>query len=110
VPELVGKGSLLLNLTTVADIMLGLVDNWNHSAIRELNPALAQYLPNAPIIVVTPTGAPTVMLLLTQALSQASESFRDIVRTVLEMLTQTHVTDDNVKLGWSWHQRASPCG
>lgn len=82
-PELVGKEKLLFNLSVVADIMLGIVDNWNHSAIRELNPTLAQYLPDQPIIVVTPTGAPTVMLLMTEALSQASESFRNIVRAPL---------------------------
>ena len=92
-PELVGKEKLLFNLSVVADIMLGIVDNWNHSAIRELNPTLAQYLPDQPIIVVTPTGAPTVMLLMTEALSQASESFRNIVRAPLFPTHSTTHTD-----------------
>jgi ABC-type phosphate transport system substrate-binding protein len=76
-----GQGSaLVLNLPTLADIMLGTVDNWNHSAIRELNPSLAAFLPNQSIIVVTPTGDADVMLLFTQALSGASTAFHDTVR------------------------------
>jgi hypothetical protein len=78
-PELVGHGTLVFNLTTLANIMLGHVDNWNHSAIRELNPTLVDYLPNQPITVVTPIGAPTIMLVFTQALSQASPEFNQIV-------------------------------
>ena len=78
-PELVGHGTLVFNLTTLADIMLGHVDNWNHSAIRELNPTLVDYLPNQPITVVTPIGAPTVMLVFTEALSQASPEFNQTV-------------------------------
>jgi hypothetical protein len=83
VPELVGKGKLVFDLPTVADVMLGTVDNWNHSAIRALNPTLAHLLPNQPILVVTPLGAPTVMQLMSEALSGASASFNQLVRSSL---------------------------
>jgi hypothetical protein len=83
VPELVGKGTLLLDLQTVANVMLGTVDNWNHSAIRALNPTLAHLLPNQPIMVVTPLGAPTVMQLMSEALSGASAEFKELVRSSL---------------------------
>jgi ABC-type phosphate transport system substrate-binding protein len=83
VPELVGKGTLVLDLPTVADVMLGTVDNWNHSAIRTLNPTLAHLLPNQPIKVVTPLGAPTVMQLMSEALSGASAEFNELVRSIL---------------------------
>jgi hypothetical protein len=102
-PELVGKGKLVFNLSVVADIMLGTVDNWNHSAIRELNPDLAEYLPCEPIIVITPTTSPTVMLLFTQALSEASESFRKIVRHFFIpspfFLFSALIFNGNVKVG-----------
>ena len=44
-PELVGQGSLLLNLTVLADILLGTIDTWNDTAIQELNPDLGELLP-----------------------------------------------------------------
>jgi hypothetical protein len=82
VPELVGKGTLLLDLSIVADVMLGTVDNWNHSAIRALNPTLAHLLPNQPIMVVTPLGSPIAMQLMTEALSGSNAQFNQLVRAV----------------------------
>jgi hypothetical protein len=79
VPELVGKGTLLLDLPTLADVMLGTVDNWNHSAIRALNPTLAHLLPNQPIVVVTPLGSSIAMQSLTEALSGSSAEFKQLV-------------------------------
>lgn len=70
----------MLDLATVADIMLGTVDNWNHTAIRALNPSLKEHLPNASITVVTPTDDPSTMELFTQALSGASALFNSTVR------------------------------
>ncbi|ELR15343.1 uncharacterized protein ACA1_087190, partial [Acanthamoeba castellanii str. Neff] len=50
-PELVGQGSLLLNLTVLADILLGTIDTWNDTAIQELNPELGDLLPADPIVI-----------------------------------------------------------
>jgi ABC-type phosphate transport system substrate-binding protein len=72
----------VLNLTTLADIMLGTVDNWRHPAILELNPLLAAVLPNNPITVVTPTGDADTMLLFTTALSAVSPQFNASVRLI----------------------------
>lgn len=67
----------MLNLTVLADIMLGNVDKWNHQAIQELNPSLT--LPNKNITVVTPLFDTNTMLLLTQVLSNVSTEFRNSV-------------------------------
>ena len=48
----------MLNLTTLADIMLGTVDTWDHEAIRYLNPTLP--LPSAPITVAIPGLTPLI--------------------------------------------------
>jgi hypothetical protein len=80
IPELVGKGTLLLDLSIVADVMLGTVDNWNHSAIRALNPTLAHLLPNQSIMVITPLGSPIAMRMMTEALSGSSAAFKQLVR------------------------------
>ena len=48
-----GGALLTLNLTVIADIMLGVIDNWQHPTIVQLNPDLV--LPNAPIVVVVPS-------------------------------------------------------
>lgn len=77
---------MVLDLPTLADIMLGTVDNWNHTAIRSLNPNIAQVLPNASIIVVTPTNSPSTVQLFTEALSGVSSSFRDQVRRTPEFV------------------------
>jgi ABC-type phosphate transport system substrate-binding protein len=82
VPELVGKGTLVLDLSIVADVMLGTVDNWNHSAIRTLNPTLAHLLPNQPIMVVTPLGSSIAMQLMTESLSGSNAQFNQLVRAV----------------------------
>lgn len=76
---LVGKGVLVLNLTTLADILLGTVDTWNHAAIRELNPMLASLLPSAPITVTLPGQDQVVMCILTKSLWAASALFDQMV-------------------------------
>jgi ABC-type phosphate transport system substrate-binding protein len=81
-PEVLNRGSLLLNLATLADIYLGTVDTWDHAAIRDLNPELASLLPNKNITVVLSTSMPSVTSILIQTLSSASQAFRDsMVRT-----------------------------
>lgn len=70
----------MLDLVTIADIMLGTVDNWNHSTIHQLNPNLASFLPNATITVVSPTNSPAIVELYNEALSAASTAFRNSVR------------------------------
>jgi hypothetical protein len=81
-PEVLNRGSLLLNLATLADIYLGTVDTWDHAAIRDLNPELASLLPNKNITVVLSTSTPSVTSILIQTLSSASLAFRDaMVRT-----------------------------
>jgi len=87
VPSIAEKATLVLNLTTLADILLGNVDNWNHSAIRALNPDLLPHLPNATITVVLPvgvTGEDIVTLILTEALSAVSTPFRKAVLQPLQ--------------------------
>jgi ABC-type phosphate transport system substrate-binding protein len=83
----VTRGTLVLNLTTLADIYLGTIDNWNHSAIRELNLDLAGLLPNAPILVfgaaADPRQPPSVEMLLSRALNQASHAFNTQVGNAL---------------------------
>jgi ABC-type phosphate transport system substrate-binding protein len=89
VPELLGKGTVVLNMTTLADIMLGTVDKWNHAAIVALNPDLAAFLPNKPITVVTPTDPDTV-LLFTRALSAVSSEFATAVCSPPHATPRTH--------------------
>lgn len=78
-PELLGKGTLVFSANTLADIMLGTVDNWRHNSIVNENPTLAAFLPNQPITVVTPLGDPDTMLFFTKMLSAMNENFRNTV-------------------------------
>lgn len=82
-PELLqyGRPKLVLDLPTLANIMLGLVDNWNHSDIRKLNPGLAPFLPDAEIIIILPEGWPGVISVIAQSLSEANPEFKSIVGT-----------------------------
>ena len=95
IPGLVGKGALVLNLTTLADILLGTVDTWNHAAIRELNPTLASLLPSAPITVTLPGQNPVVMHILTKSLRAASALFDQTV-------TQPHLPQCHPRAHLSW--------
>jgi ABC-type phosphate transport system substrate-binding protein len=66
-------------LTTLAEIYLGTIANWNHSAIRSLNPDLASRLPDSPIIVVGSADWHTSASLLAEALNRASYAFSTLV-------------------------------
>jgi hypothetical protein len=87
IPGLVGKGALVLNLTTLADILLGTVDTWNHAAIRELNPTLASLLPSAPITVALPGQTPLILQVLIKSLRAASALFDQTVADQLLLLS-----------------------
>jgi hypothetical protein len=78
-PEVLGKGTLVFNLTTLADIMLGIVDKWDHPAIRELNPALASYLPSQFITAVVPGSTPLILQVFLKSMRDASELFNSTV-------------------------------
>jgi hypothetical protein len=77
VPELLNQGTLLLNLTTLADIMLGKVDTWDHPAIRQLNPTLVALLPHQNVTVVLSTSMSSVTSILVQTLGNISKPFAD---------------------------------
>lgn len=77
----------MLNLTTLAEIYLGTIANWNHSAIRSLNPDLASRLPDSPIVVVGSTDWHTSANLLAEALNRASYAFSVHINHSLPHLT-----------------------
>jgi len=78
-PELLLEAPLVLDLSTVADIYLGVVSSWNNSAIWLLNPSLADMLPHKTINVFVSTSRPEINIVLVETLSQASQAFKDAV-------------------------------
>jgi hypothetical protein len=92
IPGLLGKGALVLNLTTLADILLGTVGTWNHAAIRELNPTLTSLLPSAPITVALPGQTPLIMRVLIKSLRAASALFdQTVADQLLPLLLQARL-------------------
>ena len=69
--------TLVLSRQLVADIFLGVVTNWNDSAVRALNPELAaaDKLPDYPFIRVVDALPNTMSLLFSTALGKFSDSF-----------------------------------
>jgi len=65
---------LNLDSTTIANIFLGNINNWNDSAIRALNPGLQNVLPNHPITVVHRSEGSGTTFVFTGYLSSAPGS------------------------------------
>jgi ABC-type phosphate transport system substrate-binding protein len=92
IPGLVARASLALNLTTLADILLGTVASWNDTAIRELNPTLASFLPRANITLALPGQTPGVMRVLIKSLRAASALFNETVTRRCPNPTLTNIS------------------
>ncbi|QTF49773.1 putative serine/threonine-protein kinase/receptor [Acanthamoeba polyphaga mimivirus] len=74
IPEIVGK-TLVLDIDVIVKIYLGEITNWNDTKIRNLNPEISNYLPNAIINVVVQNIESDINQIFTKFLSQESEIF-----------------------------------
>jgi hypothetical protein len=71
----------LLNLTVLADILLGTIDTWNDTAIQELNPELGDLLPADPITILNYED--DALSVVFAALANVSQDFAFVVIPLL---------------------------
>jgi hypothetical protein len=105
-PEVSHVGSLVLDFATLADVYLGTVDTWNHSAIRQLNPSIAHLLPDINITVVLCDRSSIILNMLTQVLRDASPEFRARVRSYHVDMLRVCLTSPN-RSEWTPARRCS---
>ncbi len=79
VPELFDLPPMILNFTIIADIYLNKITHWNDTAIKELNPHLAAFLPDKPIIVLYGPALYVTSSFWTQAIAATVPEFNTTV-------------------------------
>lgn len=96
IPQLIGANeTIILDYETIVDIYLGIITNWNHTAIRNLNtPYINSLLPNNSIIVVIQDIESDINELFTTFLSSQSEKFNNQVGPT--NLLKLSYTENNV--------------
>jgi len=79
IPELIAREPLRLDWETIAGIYLGTVTMWNDTAIQNLNPELAPFLPQKAIRIVYQSNNSSITLTFNTAMGQRVPEYAQVI-------------------------------
>ncbi|ELR15977.1 Serine/threonine kinase [Acanthamoeba castellanii str. Neff] len=84
IPELIAREPLRLDWETIAGIYLGTVTMWNDTAIQNLNPELAPFLPQKAIRIVYQSNNSSITLTFNTAMGQRVPEYAQVIGVTCE--------------------------